>query len=65
MKLATAPASRREQERALRKAVAVMGERIVRVILEAVTQQSKRPPRKLPDEWRDRTISAFRQFIKK
>jgi hypothetical protein len=41
MKLATTTASRLEQDRALRKAVAVMGEGVVLVLLEAVTQQSE------------------------
>lgn len=63
--LARHPKSRREQDRRLKEAVAVMGESVVLVLIDAVIQKSERPLRKLPDEWRDRAISSFRQFVKK
>ena len=42
-----------------------MGESVVHMLIDAVTQQSERPLMDLPDEWRDQAIAGFRQFIKK
>jgi hypothetical protein len=64
MKNVTTATSRRDQER-LRELVAVMGENVVLVLLEAARQNSERPLMNLPDKWRDKAIASFRQFIKK
>jgi hypothetical protein len=65
MKHVTTAALRREQNIIMKEAVAVMGEDVVHMLIDAVTQQSEAPLMDLPDEWRDRAIAAFRQFIKK
>jgi hypothetical protein len=62
MKLVTTATSRRAQDRRLRELVALVGESVVLVLLEAVTQNSERPLMDLPDEWRDRAIAGFRQI---
>jgi hypothetical protein len=56
MKHLTTAASRREQDRRLREAIAVMGESVVHLLIDAVLQQSERPLMDLPDEWREKAI---------
>jgi hypothetical protein len=65
MKHVTTTASRREQDRRLKEAVALMGESNVHMLIDAVTQQSEAPLMDLPDEWREKAIAGFRQIIKK
>jgi hypothetical protein len=38
---------------------------LMHILIEAVMQNSEAPLRDLPDEWRDKAIAGFRQFIKK
>jgi hypothetical protein len=64
MKLVTTTASR-EQKRRLKEATAILGEETMHMLLDAVLQNSERPLMDLPDEWRDKAISSFRQFIRK
>jgi hypothetical protein len=61
MKLVTTATSRRAQDRRLRELVALVGESVVLVLLEAVTQNSERPLMDLPESGRSIIAQSLRE----